>query len=186
MRVLVIPEHPRYDQYILKPVVEQLFKHLGKPARVDVLANPVFDGVSQILKSSNLERVAALHPMHGIFLLFPDRDGNEGRASQLAMLEASFPGTLFGCAAIEELEIWMLALHAGELYAPWVELRAETQLKESAQRWLDEKWPAPTPSRGRKTAMAALTATSFRTLLRQCPELQELCQKVATHAGKTD
>jgi hypothetical protein len=40
-RVLVIPEDPTHDQYILKPVVEAMFRSLGKPnARVEVLKDP--------------------------------------------------------------------------------------------------------------------------------------------------
>ncbi len=37
MKVLVIAEDPTYDQYILKPIGERIFRDLDRPVRVEVL-----------------------------------------------------------------------------------------------------------------------------------------------------
>ena len=51
MRVLVIPEDFRNDQYLLKPLFERLFRSIGKPrTRVQVCQNPLLGGVDEALK----------------------------------------------------------------------------------------------------------------------------------------
>jgi len=37
MKVMIIPEDPTLDQYILKPVIEAVFKDLNRVAHVQVL-----------------------------------------------------------------------------------------------------------------------------------------------------
>jgi hypothetical protein len=49
VKILVIPEDPMLDQYILKPVVERLFADLGLAVRINVLWNPRLRGVNQAL-----------------------------------------------------------------------------------------------------------------------------------------
>jgi hypothetical protein len=39
LKVLVAPEDPTLDQYVLKPIVERLFADLGKTPRVLVLSH---------------------------------------------------------------------------------------------------------------------------------------------------
>ena len=47
-RVLIIPEDPTYNGYILKPIIERMFGELGKPAaHVVVLTNPRLRGYTQ-------------------------------------------------------------------------------------------------------------------------------------------
>ncbi len=56
MRVLVIPEDFRQDQYLLKPLVESLLAAVGKPqARVRVMTDPLLGGIDQALDFDTLQ-----------------------------------------------------------------------------------------------------------------------------------
>lgn len=59
MKIMVVPEDPVLDQYILKPIVERMFEDLGRRARVQVLANPRLRGVAQALDHRVLARVVS-------------------------------------------------------------------------------------------------------------------------------
>ena len=113
MRVLVIPEDFRYDQYLLKPLFERLFRSIGKPrTRVRVCQNPLLGGVDEALKSERIQEVVDQHDgMTDIFILCVDRDGNRGRRTRLNRIEAEFGNdrTFLAENAWEEIETWALA-----------------------------------------------------------------------------
>ena len=45
LRVLVIPEDPTHNGYILKPIAEMILADVGKPnAKVELLTNPRLTG----------------------------------------------------------------------------------------------------------------------------------------------
>ena len=92
MRVLVIPEDFRNDQYLLKPLFERLFRSIGKPrARVRVCQNPLLGGVAEALKSERIREVVDQHDgMTDVFILCVDRDGAPGRRHRLDQIEAEF------------------------------------------------------------------------------------------------
>ena len=51
-KVLVIPEDPTHNGYLLKPLVERILGDTGKPnAKVTVLTNPRFQGYDQASKA---------------------------------------------------------------------------------------------------------------------------------------
>ena len=74
MKVLVIPEDPTLDQYILKPIVERLFADLGKTPRVQILSNPRLRGIAQALDPARIANVVRKYPMVDLFLVMVDRD----------------------------------------------------------------------------------------------------------------
>ena len=82
MNILVIPEDFRKDQYILKPLVSRLFRHLGAPnPRVEVCRDPLLGGIGEALKTAQLaEIVNDQRGMTDIFILCVDRDGSTGAA----------------------------------------------------------------------------------------------------------
>lgn len=133
MKVLVIPEDPTLDQHILKPVVEQIFRDLQRPARVFVLQDPHLQGVSQALDRQIVARILDMWPMIDLFLLIVDRDCVESRQAQLdaRAAQAKEAGkSMLGCLAVEEVEVWALALHRSELPSQWSEVRRECHPKE--------------------------------------------------------
>jgi hypothetical protein len=85
---------------------------------------------------------------------------------------------MLGCLAIEEVEVWALALHRSELPSQWSDVRRECHPKE---RYFDplvrgKKWQE-SPGKGRASAMARL-AGNWRSLKSVCRELQHLQQSV--------
>ena len=134
MRVMVIPEDPTLDQFILKPVVETLFRDLNRVARVQVLANPRLSSVVQALDPARLNVIIGSYPQADLFFRLIDRDCEQNRINRVHSRESEVMSkgkTLIGCLAIEEVEIWALAIYQGELPARWQEMRQECNPKEA-------------------------------------------------------
>ena len=155
MRVLVIPEDFRYDQYLLKPLFQRLFASLGKRnARVKVCSDPLLGGVHEALNPERLHAVVEQYAgMTDIFILCVDRDGRAGRRQRLDELEGKFESecTFLAECAWEEVETWALA----GLDLPngwnWGDVRAEIHVKETYFDPLaQERGVARGPGRGRK------------------------------------
>ena len=134
MKVLVIPEDPRNDQHILKPLLERLFVSIGKSSvRVRVCQAPVLGGIGEALKSERLaEIIERYQGMTDLFMLCVDRDGIPGRRVRLNEIESEFENgfTFLAVNAWEEIETWALA----GLDLPddwnWREVRAEVRVKK--------------------------------------------------------
>lgn len=180
MKVLIVPEDPTYDQYILKPIVERIFIDLKRQARIWVLQNPRLTSVDQALDGKMLTGIVQGHPMVDLFLVLVDRDGDASRRPARARArEEAHPGQLFVCLAIEEVEVWMLAIHRDELPTSWNKVRTEHHPKERfATPFLKKRASRLGPGRGRKWAMRQL-GSKWQGLLNVCPELAELKQRIA-------
>lgn len=180
MKVLVIPEDPKLDQYILKPVVERIFADFGKSPRVTVLPKPRLRGVAQALSSAILADIVATYPMNDLFLILVDRDGDGARPAVASARESEHPGRLFVCLAIEEIEVWMLAIHSETLGISWREVREEIHPKQRfAHTFLKERAPKLDPGQGRAWAMRELGG-QWRGVLDRCPELKDLKRRIET------
>jgi hypothetical protein len=173
VKVLVIPEDPTLDQYILKPIVERLFADLGKTPRVQILSNPRLQGISQAMNSDRIAEVVRKYPMVDLFLVMVDRDGDPHRSQSAAALEGK-QSRLFVCLAIEEIEVWMLAAHRDTLSFSWSEIRKDPHPKERyAHPFLAERAPKLDPGQGRAWAMRELGG-KWKGLLSACEELDGL------------
>jgi hypothetical protein len=117
-----------------------------------------------------------------LFLTMVDRDGDDhGRPSRAAALEQEHPNRLLVCLAIEEVEVWMLALHRETLGTPWREIRLERNPKERfAAPFLRDHAPRPDPGTGygRSFAMREI-GQRWRGVLQVCPELAELQRRIS-------
>lgn len=174
MRVLVIPEDSRRDKDILKPLLESLFKSIGKPrARVQVCENPVLGGVVEALKSERItEIVRDNEGMTDIFILCVDRDGNAGRRQRLNDLEGEFGAkrTFFAENAWEELETWVLAGLDLPSAWNWQTVRVEVQVKETYFELLvNQRGLSQTLGGGRKP-LAEEAARRIDTIRQKCRE----------------
>ena len=178
MKVLVIPEDPRLDQYILKPVVERIFADFRKSPRVTVLSNPRLRGVAEALDSATLADIVATYPMNNLFLVLVDHDGDGTRSAVASARDLEHSGRLFVCLAIEEIEVWMLAIHSETLGISWRDVREEIHPKERfAQPFLKERAPKLDPGQGRAWAMREL-GSQWRGVLDRCPELKDLKRRI--------
>lgn len=183
MRVLLISEDFRNDQYILKPIFERLFKSLGKPSlRVEVYRDPLLGGVRKALDSDRLRKIVGqFQGMADIFVLCVDRDGKEGRRQRLNEIEVEFGNAFVAENAWEEIETWLLA--GVELPADWNwrEVRAEKDVKETyfepfaALRELSDA-----PGGGRKE-LGREAARRISAIRQKCPQdFDTLARRIET------
>lgn len=179
MKVLVIPEDFRKDQYMLKPIIKAMMSNLGKTkAQVQVCQDPLLGGVNEALKLENI--LAIIEQYRGkadLFILCVDRDGKEGRKQALNKLEkevakilTSRQSLLLAENAWQEIEVWVLAGYDLPSEWKWQEVRQEEHPKEryflplAKQQNLLE-----TPGEGRKI-MAEKAAGNYKRLRQLCPE----------------
>lgn len=181
MRILIIPEDPRLDQFILKPIVEAIFKDLKRVASVQVLQNPRLRSVDQALDPTMLGGIINSYPQEDLFLLLLDRDCDQNRINRVGAREHETGGIgkwLIGCLAIEEVEMWALAIYQGKLPVSWQEMRQECDPKETYFHPLIERLGLQTAvGRGRKHIMKSLSGQYSR-LLQLCPEIAELRNRI--------
>lgn len=180
MKVLVIPENPTHDQFIIKPVLEKLFNDLSLRCRVEVLSDPHLNGVEEALNHELLRRIIDSNPMVDQFVLIVDADCERSNAtSRVRHIEAKFSPKLISCVAVQELEVWLLALYE-HAEIRWSDMQEHCDSKEAYFDPFikDRGWMAQVGG-GRKRAMRAL-AGNFAKLLSRCPELRDLKTRIQT------
>ena len=188
MKVLVIPEDFRNDQYILKPLFERLLQSAGKPhARVRVCQDPPLGGVGEALKVERLKDIVAQYDgMTDLFVLCVDRDGDRGRRGRLDRIEAELgkDGQAFLAGeAWEEVETWVLAGLDLPKDWRWRDVRAEVQVKERYFAPLArERGVADGPGGGRK-ALGEEAARNLPAIRGKCREdFDTLARRVEAEA----
>jgi hypothetical protein len=172
-RVLIIPEDPTYNGYILKPLVERMLGEAGRPqATVRLLTNPKLGGIEQA-KEAIRSRLAVAYGHFDLWLFLPDAD----RASSLEELEqqVSAQGApLLCCAARPEVEAWLLAGHRDKLRRGWKEIIGHPRLKEDVFEPFLARHGDPRRAGGGRDLLMEETLRNYRGLLELCPELKEL------------
>jgi hypothetical protein len=190
MRVLIIPEDVRLDQYMLKPLFTAMMAHLGKPrAIVEVCQNPRFQGVSQVLKWENVEKVLKQWPQVDLFIICVDRDGIESREAILQNLEdqaqlslSKTSQVVLGTQAWQEIEVWLLA---GFRDLPkewkWAEVRSERDPKEAYfYPYAEQRRVMNSPAKGRKT-LGVEAAKNYDRIRQLCPEILALEVRIESY-----
>lgn len=182
MRVLIIPEDPTLDQHILKPIVEKVFDDLERTHRVEVLRDPHLSSASQALNQQVVEQIVRDNPMIDVFILAVDRDcDRDTHTAKLAARVKEHPTKLVGVLAIEEVEVWALALNRKDLDVGLAKVRAECDPKERFwDPFVTKKGWLGTVGKGRKKAMHSL-AGGWSGLLQVCPEIAEFRERVRAH-----
>ena len=185
MRVLIVPEDFRKDQYLLKPLFVRLFRSLDRPmARVTVCQDPRLRGIGEALKTERLaEIVEQYRGMTDVFVLCVDRDGDVNRRQRLDRIEREFDREPVFLAenAWEELETWTLAGLALPDDWRWSDVRAAVDVKE---RYFDElarrRGLADALGGGRKR-LGEEAAHRIDTIRRKCPEdFDHLARRIET------
>ena len=184
-KVLIIPEDPTNNGYILKPLIKRMMKECGKPnAQVDVLSNPRvqgYDHAQTLMSETIFERYA-----HKDLLLFiPDADGKD-RSGKFSLLEKEAiekGAKLLCCAACQEVEAWLLAGHLNKLDKPWSEIRADPSVKENFFADLLSSYGDPKAAGGGRERLMLETLENYRGLLDRSPELKDLQTRIQNLLG---
>jgi hypothetical protein len=176
-KVMVVPEDPTYDSYILKPLVKRLMEECGKPnAAVQVVANPKLGGYS--IAKAALPDIAERYAHFNLFLFLPDADGKD-RAAEFAGLERDIAnGRLLCCAAVQEVETWLLAGYPSKLSEPWSEVRSDISVKERYFEPFLAKFGNPNAAGGGREQLMKSALENFTGILSRSPELADLQGKI--------
>jgi hypothetical protein len=153
-----------------------LLQECGKAnARVTVLTSPKVSGFEHACGS--MPAIVERYKHFDLLLFLPDADGRN-RAARFAHLESALGRKLICCAAVQEVEAWLLAGHLNRLSLSWAEIRADISVKENAFiPFLREHGDPRQPGGGRETLMRE-TLRNHRGLLELCPELSELQRRI--------
>jgi hypothetical protein len=193
LNLLVVPENPTYNGAILKPLCERLLHECGKPrANVEVMANPRTNGYEDARKLFP-HTILDLYWLKHLVLFLPDSDGQD-RSAEFARLEAEFerealiiarPIRLICCAAVPELEAWLLAGHQDKWEGSWQwgKMRADRSIKENYfYPFLEAHGQDQSrfPDAGRRQLMVE-ALRNFTGIKQRCPELQELENRIRDH-----
>lgn len=186
-RVLVIPEDPTHNGYILKPLMEALLADAGKlQARVQVLTSPRLNGYDHALQAIKHDLPAA-YRWYDLWVFVPDAD----RAAPAAMtaLEAELGRQdirLFCCPAEPEVEIYACAHLRAECGVPWAEVRRHPRMKEVIFEPLLAANGDSRSAGGGRVQMIEGALRNLPNLMRLCPELQALRDRIAAHLNEED
>lgn len=122
--------------------------------------------------------------MTDLFLLIVDRDCNrENHAARAQARDSEHHARLLACLAVQELEVWLLALYRTELGVRWPEVREECDPKERFAEPLLQSLGHKGAGGGRKQAMQALRG-QLPGLLALCDELGVLRGRIAEFVSK--
>ena len=173
MKVLIIPEDFRNDQYILKPLFSRLFGTMGnRSVRVRVCQD-LLGGIGEALKSERLEEIIQQYEgTADLFILCVDRDGVAGRRQRLNDLEARFGNSQSFHAenAWEEIETWVLAGLTLPSSWSWKAIRAEVHVKETYfEPYADERGLSDSLGGGRKV-LGEEASRRISAIRQKCPE----------------
>ena len=171
MKVLIIPEDFRNDQYMLKPLFDRLCRTLGKRAtRVRICNDPLLGGVSEALKVERLCEIVEQYPMYDVFILCVDRDCNPNRRKRLDQLEKRFSAYFVAVDAWEELETWILAGLDLPSRWNWSEVRRECDVKETYFEPLADEMGVSDGLGGGRETMGEMASRNVRDIRQKCPE----------------
>lgn len=172
--VLIIPEDPTNNGYILQPLVARMLGACGKSrANVKVLSEPKVSGFEHAC--GMIPQIIEQYGYFDLMLFLPDSDG-KNRSQLFAQLEAQ-SRKLICCAAEQEVEAWLLAGHLEKLGASWREVRADISVKERFFAPFLREFGDRLPGQGRERLMRE-TLTNLPGLLARCPELADLQKRI--------
>ena len=178
-KVLVIPEDPTHNGYILKPLAEAILADAGKPAaKVNVLTNPKLGGYDHALKAIKGE-LAERYGFWDLWLFFPDAD--RAFPDAMAQLEAELSAKgvlLLCCPAKPEVEIYACVAYRSDISMGWDNARQDSKLKEDVFAPLLDKYGEADRAGGGRDLMIAESLKNLALLYQLCPELKSLRDRI--------
>ena len=173
--VLVIPEDPTLNGYILRPLVKMILADAGKPnANVTVLPNPRLRGYDEAVRVVRNE-LSTRYSHMDLWLFFPDAD----RASADAMRDLEESLRLQGvdllcCPAEPEIEVYACVAYRKEIGDSWSDVRSNPRLKETVFKRLLKEHGDPRRPGGGRGAMTEESVARRSQLFSLCPEIAAL------------
>ena len=179
-KVLVIPEDPTHNGYILKPLMQAILADAGKPAaKVDVLTNPKLGGYDHAIRAIR-EELPDRYSFWDLWIFVPDAD----RASPQAMSDledalAEKTVRLLCCPAQPEVEIYACAAYRQEITGGWDAARQDPKMKEDVFLPLLQKHGDNRRAGAGRDLMIAESLKNLQLLFRLCAELKALRDRIA-------
>ena len=184
-RVLVIPEDPKQNGHILKPLVRALMRDSRRPAaKVRLLTKPRVRGYAQAVKVIR-DELPELYGFFDLWLFFPDADRASAEAMRRLEADVAERGiSLFCCPAQPEVEIYACAAFREDLEdldGTWKDARGHERFKEEIFRPLLGKHGDPKRASGGRDLMIEASLRKLPRLFKLCPELKQLRDRIAAH-----
>lgn len=185
--VLVVPEDPTLNGYILEPLVERILRECGKPnARIEVLRNPRakgYDHAKALIEDELLDRYTHMD----LILFLPDADGKDRSAAfQSLEAKASQAGLTLICqCAVQELEVWLLAGHTDKIEQSWQAVRTDVQVKETVFWPFLKRYGDIRRAGGGRDLLMQETLNNYNGLLARCPEIKFLQDRICKAVAAT-
>ena len=184
--VLVIPEDPEQNGYILRPLVRAIMQDVDRSAaKVKLLTSPRVQGYDQAMKSLRGEDLE-VYGFMDLWLFLPDADKANDDAMRAVETHVAAKGiTLLCCAAQPEVEIYASAAFRNDIREPWEEVRHHPRMREEVfAPLLARHGDARRRSKGRDR-MIERSLKNLPLLYRLCPELRHLRDRIAAHLEET-
>lgn len=169
-------EDPTNNGYIMKPLIKKVLKSVGKRnANVEMITNPRASGHNQA-KRILREGIIPTFSSVDLILFLPDSDGKDrsGEFDDLCGVAKKHGANLICCAAVTEVEAWLLAGHVDRLDDSWKNVRNHPMLKETHFVPFLKKYGKGKGTGGGRSALMDATLKNYRGLKSRCPEIQEL------------
>lgn len=175
IKVLVIPEDPTNNGYILKPLVEAILADIGKPnAKVHVLTSPRLNGYTDAVRAIR-EELSERYGFWDLWIFIPDADLASSRSMDTLEGELAQKGVRLLCSpAHPEVEIYACVANRADLGAPWSEVRASASMKETYFEPLLEANGDHRRAGGGRDQLISASLTPIGTIYQLCPELATL------------
>jgi hypothetical protein len=143
------------------------------------MTNPSANGYEDATKLIK-EQVPLRYRHVKLVLFLPDNDGQSRRADLDALEKHAKKNgiRLLCCAAVEEVETWLLAGHVGKLGRPWLEVRRDSGVKESFFQPFVAQHGNPDDPGGSRRRLMKETLRNYRGLKSRCPEIAELEERI--------
>ena len=178
-KVLVIPEDPTFNGYLLKPLVERLLDEAGKPkAQVLVLRDPKpggFEHAWSLIANGGLQR---RYGYYDLWLFLPDGD----KSKDLGLLEATVTNQkapLIASYLTPEVEVTLVAGHPDADTKGWQEKRRHPKFKEAVfMPFLNAYGNTTAPGQGREKLMRE-ALQNYDRMKQLVPELAALEARVS-------
>jgi len=178
-RVLVIPEDPTHNGYLLKPVVEAVLADAGRPrARVTVLNNPRLEGYDHALRAIR-DELPDRYGFWDLWVFIPDADRASVEAMANLEKELGEKGISLICSPAQpEVEIYACAAFRKEISLSWDDVRSHAAMKEEIFESLLEHHGDSRRAGAGRDLMVAASLANLPLLYQLCPELNVLRDRI--------